>query len=165
MAYDVHPRVGRALQPGSETDFALLYEVTYPRLMSALTRAVGNQPDAEECVQQAFEKAWKAWPRWKPISDPEAWIARIALRTAINRRAYERLRTLPELVRRLGKPMFGLDPSELAIDSDLIRALKTLPIRDRMIIVWYYEHGHTIGEIAEMVGKSKRTVDSSLSSP
>src|SRR5258708_80098 len=121
-----YQRVGRPLKPGSEADFALLYEVTYPQLVTDLTRAFGNQADAAECVQQAFEKAWKAWANWQPFSDPEAWIARIALRTAINRRAYDRLRTIPELLRRLGHPGAAPDPSDAAVESDLIRALKTL---------------------------------------
>jgi RNA polymerase sigma-70 factor (ECF subfamily) len=163
MGNDRNERVGRALQPGSAEDFALLYESTYPRLVSDLTRGFGNQATAEECVQQAFEKAWKAWPNWKPISDPEAWIARIALRTALNRRTYDLLRTVPELLRRFGKPASGSDPADVAFDSELVQALKTLPMRDRLIIIWYYDHGLTIRQIAERVGKSPRTVDYRLS--
>jgi len=48
---------------------------------------------AEDCTQEAFLRAFRAWPRWRPDAPAEAWVHRIAINVAISARRRERLRS------------------------------------------------------------------------
>jgi RNA polymerase sigma-70 factor (ECF subfamily) len=114
-------------------------------------------------VQEAFAKAFRAWPRYRPDRPPEAWIHQIAVNTAISHRRRAKLRTVSEVLRRLGRPSPGADPADSASRSDLIDALASLPPRVAADFVLRYHHGYTNREIARMDGVSERTVGSRLS--
>jgi RNA polymerase sigma factor (sigma-70 family) len=114
-------------------------------------------------VQEAFSKAFRAWPRYRPDRPPEAWIHQIAVNTAISHRRRAKLRTVSEVLRRLGRPSPGADPADSASRSDLIDALASLPPRVAADFVLRYNHGYTNREIARMDGVSERTVGSRLS--
>ena len=146
-------------RPGHLDDFTQLYEQSYARLVRTLSLAFNSVSDAEDAVQHAFERAWRPWMEGKPIDNPEAWITRIAYRVAINRRAYDRLRSVPELIRRLGRPDDAADPGDSVVPTDLANAMSKLALRDRLIAVWFYDHGLPVAAIAERIGKSPRTVE------
>jgi len=71
-------------QPGSKEDFDQLYQETYPRIFHTLATVLGDAASAEDCAQDAFLKAFRAWPRWKADAPAEAWVHRIALNTAFS---------------------------------------------------------------------------------
>src|SRR5258708_4697623 len=50
-------------QPGSRADFDLLYRETYQRVFRTLATILGDPAAAEDCTQDAFLKAYLAWPR------------------------------------------------------------------------------------------------------
>src|SRR4029077_5364432 len=39
---------------------------------------------AEDCTQDTFERAYKAWKSWRPDAPAEAWLHRIAINTTLN---------------------------------------------------------------------------------
>src|SRR5213082_1085417 len=91
-------------RPGCHADFDRLYEVTYPRIFATLVALLRNRAAAEDCVQEAYLRAFRAWPRWRPDAPVEAWLHRIAINVAVSHRRRERLRSVGEVVRRLGVP-------------------------------------------------------------
>ncbi len=74
------------LRPGSRVDFDRLYLAMHPRLVRTLTAVLGDPAAAEDCVQEAFVRAWRAWPRWRPEAPVEAWMYRIALNVSFSHR-------------------------------------------------------------------------------
>jgi RNA polymerase sigma-70 factor (ECF subfamily) len=149
-------------EPGSAADFDRLYRASYPRLVRTLAVVLRDPAAAEDCVQEAFVRAFKAWPRWKPDAPAEAWLHRIALNVAMSHARYERLREVGQLLRRFGRPPTERDPAAVADRSDLIRALRRLPPKQAAAIVLRHYHGYSNREIAAALEVPERTVASRL---
>ena len=99
---------------------------------------------------------------WRPDAPVEAWLHRIAINVAVSDRRRHRLRQAGELVRRLGRPAQPPDPSELAEQSDLLRAMRKLPARQAAALVLRHYHGYSNVEIAAALGVPEPTVASRL---
>ena len=149
-------------EPGSAADFDRLYRNAYPRVFRTLVAILADPAEAEDCAQDAFVQAFKAWKRWRPDAPAEAWIHRIAVNSAISYRRRARLRTVGEVMRRLGRPSPGRDPADVAVQPDLLRALRTLPPKLAAAIVLRHYHGYNNREIAASLGVSERTVGTRL---
>jgi RNA polymerase sigma-70 factor (ECF subfamily) len=149
-------------EPGSAADFERLYRNTYRRILGTLITLVRDRATAEDCAQETYERAYRAWAGWKPDAPVEAWLHRIAINVAISDRRHERLRQAGELVRRLGRPAPGPDPSMAAERSDLVRAMKKLPTRQAAALVLRHFHGYSNREIAAAIGVPEQTVASRL---
>lgn len=148
--------------PGSDADFERLYRNAYRRILGTLVTLVRDVPTAEDCAQETFERAYRNWKSWRPDAPPEAWLHRIAINVAISDRRYQRLRQAGELVKRLGKPAAGPDPSLVAESSDLFQAIQKLPPRQAAALVLRHYHGYTNREIATALGIPEQTVASRL---
>ena len=151
-----------AYQPGSKSDFDRLYRTAYPRVFRTLAAILADPQAAEDCTQDAFVQAFQAWDRWRPSAPAEAWVHRIAVNRAISYRRSARLRTVGEVVRRLGRPQHATDPAEEATRPALLTALRTLPPKLAAAVVLRHYHGYTNREIAAALGVSERTVGERL---
>jgi RNA polymerase sigma-70 factor (ECF subfamily) len=127
-----------------------------------LTAILGDPAEAEDCAQDSFVQAFGAWKRWRPDAPAEAWIHRIAVNRAISYRRRAKLRTIGEVLRRIGKPGGGSDPAEVATRPDLLTALRALPPKLAAAIVLRHYHGYTNREIGAALGVSERTVGTRL---
>jgi RNA polymerase sigma factor (sigma-70 family) len=150
-------------QPGSREDFDRLYRSAYPRVYRTLAAILGDSAAAEDCTQDAFVKAFQAWSRWRPDAPAEAWVHRIAVNQAISYRRSARLRSVGELLRRLGKPKGSADPAQVATQPDLLTALRSIPPKLAAAIVLRHYHGYNNREIAASLGVSERTIGTRLS--
>lgn len=119
---------------------------------------MGEVAAAEDCVQEAFVRAFRAWPRYRPERPAEAWIHQIAVNTAISHRRRAKLREVGEVLRRLGRPAAGGDPAEVAGNRDLVRALAALPPKLSVPFVLRHYHGYSNREIVVLTGVPERTV-------
>jgi RNA polymerase sigma factor (sigma-70 family) len=138
--------------PGSAADFERLYRNSYRRILGTLITLVRDRATAEDCAQEAYERAFRRWKEWRPEASAEAWLHRIAINVAISDRRHQRLRQAGEVVRRLGRPGPGPDPATLAERSDLMRALKKLPPKQAAALVLRHYHGYSNREIAAAIG-------------
>lgn len=145
---------------GDREDFDRLYQATYPRIFRTLVSIVGDVASAEDCTQEAFLKAFRAWRSWKRDAPAEAWLHRIAINTAISYRRRQALREVGELIRRLGRPVE--DPAEHAVGGDLLHELRRLPPKQATAIVLRHLHGYTNREIAAALGVPESTVATRL---
>src|ERR1700680_373253 len=172
-------------RPGVREDFDRLYRNAYPRVFRTLVVILGDPDEADDCAQDAFVKAFQAWKRWRPDAPAEAWIHRIAVNRAISSRRSARLRSVGEVLRRLGRPAGsagpspvasrarrrarGLgrpagstDPAHVAARPDLLTALRSIPPKLAAAIVLRYYHGYNNREIATALGVSERTIGTRL---
>src|SRR5213082_1618893 len=149
-------------EPGNEADFNRLYESSYGKILGTLTAMLGDRAAAEDCVQDAFERAYKKWPTWQPIAPAEAWVHRIAVNAAVSYKRKMKLREVGEVIRRIGRPGLAPDPQVLAESSDLAAALAKLPPKQAAVIVLRHYHGYTNRAIAQSLGIPERTVASRL---
>jgi RNA polymerase sigma-70 factor (ECF subfamily) len=128
-----------------------------------LVAILDDPAEAEDCAQEAFVKAFQAWKRWRPDAPAEAWIHRIAVNRAISYRRGARLRSVGELLRRLGRPASSVDPALLVTKPDLLNALRSIPPKLAAAIVLRHYHGYNNREIAAALGVSERTIGTRLS--
>ncbi|HEU0166175.1 MAG TPA: sigma-70 family RNA polymerase sigma factor [Chloroflexota bacterium] len=149
-----------AYTPGSEADFDRLYRASYHRLLYALLAVTGDYEAAEDCVQEAFVKAYHAWPMWKPDAPAEAWLHRIGLNVAFSYLRWRKLRELPEIVRRLGRQTRETDPEDIALRGELLAALRKLPPEQAAAIVLRFHHGYTNRDMAHALGVPESTIAS-----
>jgi DNA-directed RNA polymerase specialized sigma24 family protein len=80
-----------------------LYVASYRRILGTLITLLGDVAAAEDCTQEAFERAYRGWKAWRPDAPAEAWLHRIAINVAISDRRHQKLRQAGEIVRRLGR--------------------------------------------------------------
>ena len=149
-------------RPGSAPDFERLYRNTYRRILGTLIALVRDPATAEDCAQETYERAFRHWNEWRPEASAEAWLHRIAINVAISDRRHQRIRQAGELIRRLGRPAPGPDPSLAAERSELVTALKKLPPKQAAALVLRHYHGYSNREIAAALGVPEQTVASRL---
>src|SRR5205085_6601921 len=125
-------------RPGDREDFDRLYQESYHRIVYTLLGILRDREAAEDCAQETFVRAYRAWKRWKPEAPPEAWLHRIALNVATSYRRSERRRGLGAILRRETPPA-DLDPH---VASELLVALRRLPPRDAALIMLRHHHGY-----------------------
>jgi RNA polymerase sigma-70 factor (ECF subfamily) len=134
-------------EAGNEADFERLYMASYGKILGTLTAMLGDRAAAEDCAQDAFERAYKKWPTWQPIAPAEAWVHRIAINAAVSYQRKMRLREVGE---------------ELVEHRDISTALAKLPPKQAAAIVLRHYHGYTNRAIAQALGIPERTVASRL---
>jgi RNA polymerase sigma-70 factor, ECF subfamily len=149
-------------EPGSLEDFDRLYRDSYAHVVRMLVGVLRDRPAAEECAQDAFVRAFRAWPKWRPDAPAEAWLHRIALNVAISYRRREGLRTLGQVVRHLGSSRESATANDPAESSELLAALRRLPPRQAAVLVLRFNHGYTNREIAAALGVAESTIASRL---
>ncbi len=142
---------------GNRQDFERLYRQAHPRLVRSLQPILGPSA-AEDCVQEAMTRAYRAWDKWKGDAPAEAWLHRIAFNLALSYRRRERIL---EFVSIFHPSMAGrLKADSGRTDSDLTMAVRRLPALLAAIVVLRGYHGYSNREIASMLGVSERTVGS-----
>jgi RNA polymerase sigma factor (sigma-70 family) len=152
---------GSGYRPGNREDFDRLYCAVYPRIFRTLAAMLGDPAAAEDCTQDAFLQAFRAWSRWKRDAPAEAWVHRIAINAAISYRRKQRLREVGEVVRRIGIP-HQEDPQESALEGPMVQELRQLPPRQAAALVLRHLHGYTNREIAVALGVPESTIASRL---
>lgn len=148
----------------SEESFRLLVE-THARMMFRVAyRMTRNTADAEDIVQDALLKAYKARASFEERSRPSTWLHRITTNCAIDlMRKKRRLREddMPEegdsgsIAALVSRPASA---SESGFQADLGRsvstALSTMSETERVAFVLRHYEGYSLSEIGTSLGLS-----------
>jgi RNA polymerase sigma factor (sigma-70 family) len=125
--------------------------------------------DAEDIVQEAFVKAYRALGRFREESAFRPWLLRIVTNEAHNaRRAAGRRTALADRSHRLATvPTTSESAEETTLQAQsraaLLRAVDALPERLRTVVVCRYLLDLTEAETCEVLGLRKGTAKSRLS--
>src|ERR1700694_1311409 len=88
IAYLPGPSGDRALAArllrGEERAIAELYEIHAPRLLRLLSRFMPDRALADDALQETFITAFQSLSRLRGVENLQAWLARIAVRKALN---------------------------------------------------------------------------------
>jgi len=118
---------------------------------------LGDQAAAEDCVQDAFVRAFHAWPRFKPERPAEAWLHQIAINGAISYRRKMRLRRSGSCCAAWAAAG-GARPADAALAGEVVSAIARLPVKLAAAFVLRHYHGYNNREIAQSTGVSERMV-------
>src|SRR3954470_9701916 len=80
--HDLMARVAR----GDEAAFRLLARRHAADALRLARRILGNEALAEEIVQDALVRVWRAAPRWRPDAAFRTWLYRIVTNLCLNAR-------------------------------------------------------------------------------
>ncbi len=167
LTFSPFARLKRAMGGGA-TDSAEERRAAFQRLVEQHGRLVfrvayritGNEADAEDVVQEAFLKAYRAFDRFDARASFSTWIFRIAANCAID--VLRRRRTRPELPADVEDPDLpgpgSRDPSPQAallsseIGRHIERALEGLSPQERTAVVLRHFEGEPTEEIARVLG-------------
>lgn len=144
-------------------------EEKYGRLCRSIARGVlGNEEDAEECVNDAYLAAWNSIPPKEP-ERLSAYLGRLTRNIALDRYDMKRAekRGGGEVTAALDELYECVLPDiditdELALRDALTHFLRQQPERARRIFVRRYWYMQTVHEIASACGYSESLVKMTL---
>jgi DNA-directed RNA polymerase specialized sigma24 family protein len=114
-----------------------------------LVASVGRQA-ADDCFQETFLSALRAYPRLRDASNLRGWLFTIATRKALDHWRGERRRPLP--VEQLPEPVAPGHPDG---DPELWTAVGSLPPMQRAAVIHRYVLDLPYAEIADALGISE----------
>jgi RNA polymerase sigma-70 factor (ECF subfamily) len=126
-----------------------------------------NSADAEDVAQEALLSAYRHFDRLRDRNRFRAWLVRISFRLALDRlRSRKRREVRDTLWSQPGNVPPPATAEDVAASNEfqvhLDRALEELPEKLRLVLLLAAMEGHTIEEIAGMVGISTGTVKSRI---
>ena len=123
-----------------------------------------NSADAEDVAQEALLRAYRRFERLRDRGRFRAWLVRIAFRLAIDRTRSSKRREVWETLS--SQPVPRASTEDLAATSEfhvhLDRAMDELPDKQRLVLLLTAMQGHSLEEVAEMLGLPVGTVKSRL---
>ncbi|MCL7971588.1 MAG: sigma-70 family RNA polymerase sigma factor [marine benthic group bacterium] len=137
----------------------------------ALRLSGGDEPRAEDLVQESMLKAYRAWDRFEAGTNCRAWLMTILRNTFINQ--FRRQKSRPTAVefeavaeRPSSDALFDADPEgrifDHIIDDQVIAAIDDLPDEFRVPVVLSDLEGLSYQEVADLMDIPVGTVKSRL---
>jgi RNA polymerase sigma-70 factor (ECF subfamily) len=148
---------------GDERAFRLLAaRHTAPSLRLA-GRMTGSVAEAEDIVQEALLRVWRAAGRWRPAAAFRTWLYRIVVNLCIDRSRRPSFASLEDA----GDPADPAPGPAAALENDRVArqvaaAVADLPERQRIALVLTYYEGFGNEETANVLGTSVGGVESLL---
>ena len=126
-----------------------------------------NTADAEDVAQEALLRAYRKFDRLRDRNRFRAWLVRITFRLALDRlRSGKRRELRDTLWSQPEHQPRAATAEDLAASSEfqahLDNALAELPEKLRLVLLLAAMEGHTIDEVASMLGISTGTVKSRI---
>jgi RNA polymerase sigma-70 factor (ECF subfamily) len=143
-----------------EQEFDDFYTASYRRLTGQVYAMIGNLDEAQECVQEAFVRAWAHRRKLERADHPEAWVRTTAYRLAVSRwRRTTRARRPADRAVALPTESPPVDESHVA----LVTALRQLPEAQRQALVLHHIADLPVQAVAQEVGVPEGTIKARLS--
>jgi len=163
-----HPGSGVSVQGEQAPDLAREFEQRLAECSTLVFRvAMGvlhNREDAEDVAQEAFLRAYQSLHQLRDRERFRDWIARIAWRLAIDRwrSAGRRDRRQQRLPDEVSTPTVEDAAASSEFQRRLERALDELPEKLRLVMILAAIEGHSLSDVAQLLGLAEGTVKSRL---
>jgi RNA polymerase sigma-70 factor (ECF subfamily) len=177
---DIRQLVARA-RAGDREAFDGLVDTYAPRVFNLVLRITGSREEAEDCVQEAFIRAFRGLRKFRGEAAFSTWLYRVAVNVAndASRRLAGRVLSASELaasdsdedapdLERIGRPTHSgaPEPQDELIQQQrrqlILSAVRDLPEHHRTVVVLYDFQGLSYEEIARITGTRVGTVKSRL---
>lgn len=148
-------RVVRAAEP-----FERFFHREFPRMVSVAYAISGSRWAAEELAQEAFLRAYRSWDSVSGYDKPGAWLRRVTinLSNSFLRRRVSEVKALERYAIGGSEPVDHHPVEEEAFWNEV----KSLPRRQREVIVLHYVDDLSTPEISEVLQISESSVRTHL---
>lgn len=138
---------------GSQDAFEQLVKLHETLAFRTAVVITGSRADAEDAVQEALLKAWRALPSFRPQSPFRPWLLRIVAHEALNgRRAAGYRARLKLRIEQTADSSVELECPEAAERrARLLEAINSLPERHRLVFACRYVLGLSEDETAAVL--------------
>lgn len=143
-----------------EQEFDEFYAASFTRVTRQLYAMIGDLDEAQECVQEAFVRAWSHRRKLSRAGHPEAWVRTTAHRLAVSRWRRRKLGQRPP-DRAVSQATADAPPDENHVA--LVDALRQLPEAQRRALVLHHVCDLPVREVANEIGVAEGTVKARLS--
>ncbi len=141
-------------------EFDGFYTASFTRLVGQVYAMTGDRDEAQDCVQEAFVRAWSHRGALQRAQSPEAWVRTTAYRLAVSRwRRTMRGRRAPDRALQVTRAGTDLSPDHVA----LVAALRELPEAQRRALVLHHLCDLSVADVAAETGVPVGTVKARLS--
>jgi RNA polymerase sigma-70 factor (sigma-E family) len=144
----------------ADEDFVSFVRARAAALVRSTTLLVGDPHVAEDLVQTALERSCRKWDAIRRTDSPEAYVRKIIVNLANDR--WSRMKRWPEVAVSVDIPLPVDAYGRIDLRDQLMRALFTLPIGMRTVLVLRYFDGFADNQIASMLGINPASVRSQI---
>lgn len=140
--------------------FDAFYSASFSRVVGQVYAMCGDFAEAQDCVQEAFVRAWDHRRQMERTRAPEAWVRTVAWRLAVSRWRRTRRALLPPDRSRFPTQHGGEPDIE---HTALVTALRQIPEEQRRAIVLHHLCDLSVADVAAETGVPTGTVKARLS--
>lgn len=153
----VDPSLVRRARLGDAEAFAAIVTAYYPRCLRFARGMLRSRDDAEDVVQDAFVRIFRALPRYEERQRFESWMFHILANCCRTANASDRRREARSLDEDdLSLRLASGDRTDAALDhgfgDEVQRALADVPEYNREVFLLHYIEGFSYEEIERMTG-------------
>ncbi len=146
----------------ADADFAAYMQARQPSLLRTAYLLTGDRPAAEDLVQTAFAQLYLAWDRVRDREALDGYVRRILVNE--HRSAWRRAwRRLERSTAAVPEPEPHTDAYDEGTGAALWAAVRSLPPKQRSVVVLRYYEDLGEREIADLLGIAPGTVKSQAS--
>jgi RNA polymerase sigma-70 factor (sigma-E family) len=152
--------MGRGEQRQRDADFTAYLAARQSTLLRTAYLITGDAHTAEDVVQSALARLYLSWDRVQRAESPDAYVRRAIVNEATSwwRRAWRRREVATDIL-----PDVAVAPEPTSGGDDVWQLVRSLPPRQRAVIVLRYYEQLSEAEIADTLGISPGTVKSQAS--
>lgn len=152
---------------GDQRAFARLVARHGARAQAVAHRFTGSATDAEDIVQDAFWRVWRAADRWRPGGALfSTWLHRIVVNLCVDHDRRRRIRRFLPFADSFDPPSDDVDAERALSDRDQVAAVRAdileLPARQRAALLLAADGERSNAEIAATLETTEKAVESML---
>jgi RNA polymerase sigma-70 factor (ECF subfamily) len=142
-------------------EFNSVVEIYSDEIFAYLWRWLNGHEDAEDCLQEVFLRAFKAFDRLNEGSNIRAWLYKIATNTAITFRNKRSRREEKELLIEADLRSLEPSPMDQVLSKEqmlsILEAVESLPPKQRAALIMRKYQGFSYDEIASVLECSQES--------
>lgn len=143
---------------GEQDALAELFKRHNSKMLGIAYRVTRNNADAEDVVQNALISVMRAAHKFRGEAAVTTWLFRIVTNAAIDKIRSLKAHPMYELPSELPVTTNDINIKDLSID--LVKALKSLPLNQRNVVLLIDLGGWTIADVAQKLKCAPGTVKS-----
>ncbi len=143
----------------NDPEFDRFFLTHYDGLLRSLTAITGDRERANDCVQEAFIRAFSRWRRIRRYDNPVTWVRRVAIHLSRDvHRSETRRRRREDLDQPLTLASMPSPESRVVDDIGLVDLLGQLTPQQRTVAALFYVEDISVAEIASSLSLSTGAV-------